>query len=596
MALASTSIIECNAGATAGNVNGGGFNPANAGMLTDLTTDSNTANTASPVVSSASYNFAAGDDEQWLFIKSGTNWTPGFYQIASVSGNKATLRADVGEAVLYNSTTNELSLNTVAGCATVGTPTNGTFTIDYSQSTAAIVAVSDFASVNGSAVITSATAAFTPVMVGNFWHLASGTNATAGWYELTAYTSSTQMSVDRDCAGAADLASGVGKIGGAMSLGGADDDAVFELAISSTTSCFRYFFKGNATFTMGAAVSISGSADGDSDWPVIYEGYDSKRTDRPTGSARPLLDFAANAFTLSANHLVQSLNLLGTAATFVTLGSSCRMFDTKVKNISTTANRNALSTTGSNITDIGRCELISYRGAGLLVTTTASPRVVDGCYIHHCDAGISTQVDSSLFINNTIIEGCVTDAYKDNGARALGPIVQNCTLYGSETPVGTGLHFSGTSRGPTVQNTILYGFATGVTHATLNKVCYDDNNNYYNNTSDVSDVTMWRKGPNTIAVDPDFTDVVERSGSTATTTAGNHLVQTGATFQTWNITPGRDYLYLVSGTGVTAGIYGIASVDSETQITTDVTLTANATANKVWRIVTGHNFLPTGAV
>jgi thiamine biosynthesis lipoprotein ApbE len=112
-----------------------------------------------------------------------------------------------------------------------------------------------------------------------------------------------------------------------------------------------------------------------------------------------------------------------------------------------------------------------------------------------------------------------------------------------------------------VQNTILYGFATGVTHATLNKVCYDDNNNYYNNTSDVSDVTMWRKGPNTIAVDPDFTDVVERSGSTATTTAGNHLVQTGATFQTWNITPGRDYLYLVSGTGVTAGIYGIASVD-----------------------------------
>ncbi len=47
---------------------------------------------------------------------------------------------------------------------------------------------------------------------------------------------------------------------------------------------------------------------------------------------------------------------------------------------------------------------------------------------------------------------------------------------------------------------------------------------------------------------------------------------------------------IVSGTGVTAGIYGIASVDSETQITTDITLTAEATANKVFSIPVGHNY------
>ncbi len=61
MALTAGSIFEIRASATTLNVNGSGFNPANAGMLADATTDANTANTASPVLSSASYNFAAGD-------------------------------------------------------------------------------------------------------------------------------------------------------------------------------------------------------------------------------------------------------------------------------------------------------------------------------------------------------------------------------------------------------------------------------------------------------------------------------------------------------------------------------------------------------
>ena len=83
MALAAGTIWESRASATTGNVNGAGFNPANAAAVTDLTTDANTANTNSPVVSSATYTFVAGDVNAWLYIVSGTNWTPGWYQIAS---------------------------------------------------------------------------------------------------------------------------------------------------------------------------------------------------------------------------------------------------------------------------------------------------------------------------------------------------------------------------------------------------------------------------------------------------------------------------------------------------------------------------------
>jgi len=168
MALSASTVFEINSSATAGNVNGGGFNPANANMLTDLTTDSNTANTNSPVCSSASYNFVANDVGHWLYIKSGTNWTPGWYQIASVASNKATLSAAVGSAIQVAN--NRYGTNTAAGCATTGTPTGGTWSIDYSQSTASPFAATDLASSSGSSnpsSITSAGVPFGPQMTGN---------------------------------------------------------------------------------------------------------------------------------------------------------------------------------------------------------------------------------------------------------------------------------------------------------------------------------------------------------------------------------------------------------------------------------------------
>jgi hypothetical protein len=59
---------------------------------------------------------------------------------------------------------------------------------------------------------------------------------------------------------------------------------------------------------------------------------------------------------------------------------------------------------------------------------------------------------------------------------------------------------------------------------------------------------------------------------------------------------GRDYVYVVSGSGVIAGKYGIASVDSETQLTTDLAIAANGTGDKTWQITTGRNFAVGSAV
>lgn len=107
MAIASTTVWELRATNDVDSLGrnmlqGGGFNPGNANFLADLAcagAGGKEANSATPEVSSASYNFVSTDVSAWLYIKSGTNWTPGWYQISSVAANKATLSAAVGTAL-----------------------------------------------------------------------------------------------------------------------------------------------------------------------------------------------------------------------------------------------------------------------------------------------------------------------------------------------------------------------------------------------------------------------------------------------------------------------------------------------------------------
>jgi hypothetical protein len=181
---------------------------------------------------------------------------------------------------------------------------------------------------------------------------------------------------------------------------------------------------------------------------------------------------------------------------------------------------------------------------------------------------------------------------------ATGYTIGNNTIFGSTNTTGIGVSIATGGTDIRLINNIITGFVTGVSHFDTQSVGYDNFNNYHNNDADVSAASQWQKGPNDTAIAPAFASVGQVTGSTATTTAGNHLVQSGATFQTGAIpvVAGRDYVYVVSGTGVTAGIYGILSVDSDTQITTDIALTANATADKVFQITVGHDFTPGSAL
>lgn len=179
MALAATTIAEIRTGGS-DTANGGLFDPSkvSAGGWTDGAATSATGN--SPVFTSASYNFVAGDVGAWLYIDSGTNWTPGWYQIASVAANAATLSAALGAGVLAGNT----GMTTVAGCATVTSPTGAKWTIDYSQQNAAQFTYTDLASAGTGLTVSSAAQPLGRQMVGNAIVITGGTNFNTGRYVI----------------------------------------------------------------------------------------------------------------------------------------------------------------------------------------------------------------------------------------------------------------------------------------------------------------------------------------------------------------------------------------------------------------------------
>ena len=161
MAISPSTVFQVQNTATAGNVNGGGFNPANANGIADGVIASGTG--GSPTLTTAAYTFVAGDVNHWIYFKTQTNMIAGWYQIASVTTGVATLSAAIGQAQIV--TNNRFGTNASAGCATTTAPTGVTYLVDYSQSDVARYSNSALTGATTSA--TDATNPFTTQMVGN---------------------------------------------------------------------------------------------------------------------------------------------------------------------------------------------------------------------------------------------------------------------------------------------------------------------------------------------------------------------------------------------------------------------------------------------
>lgn len=274
MALPATSVHEVQSGGS-DTLNGGHFDPANSNMATDGNAGTATGN--SPTFSSLSYTFVPGDVGHWLFIKSGTNWIPGWYQIASVNTGIATLSAAIGAAVTYN----PFGVSTAAGCATVASPAGATWSIDYSQGTTP-VALTGLTTSGANAIILTASA--TKAMVGNGIFVTGGTNFTTGVYNILSVSAGVSATVDRTVASGVGAA-GTGNVGGPFATPGFASGT----AIAS-----------NAVFIKSGTYNCSSTADVASGRVLtkasqLWQGYGTLRPDR---AAKPILQSTSNSMTL----------------------------------------------------------------------------------------------------------------------------------------------------------------------------------------------------------------------------------------------------------------------------------------------------------
>jgi hypothetical protein len=434
--------------------NGGAFDPGQtAGMLTDGAATSATG--SSPVFSSASYNFVAGDVGAWVYIASGTNWTPGWYQIASVASNQATLSAAIGAAVLATSG-RITTASTVAGCATAASPTGATWTVDYSQQASARYSYTDLASAGAGLTVSSAATPFTQQMVGNGLIVASGTNFTAGVYVIASVSGGVATVV-----GAANIttgagASGVGGQGGAFLTFG--KPAGIYVAGNSI-----WLLNGTYSVTSTITLATTGAASN----PVRFSGYTTVRTDRVT---RTILTTATNSvaiLTLTAIDFfsIENFSFTTTASTkaaailgLTTSGGlvgSCSLTDCLIDGFTVGVDHGSRG----SITSFTRTTIRNCSSHGISFGLSATANIV-GCLIY-ANSGkgfyftnFSTGV--VIFRHTVLGNNGAEGFYDDTTNRANKHTFSNCTI-SNNTGSGIRIASSSANNSVSVCNCIFYG-------------------------------------------------------------------------------------------------------------------------------------------
>lgn len=408
--------------------------------------------------------------------------------------------------------------------------------------------------------------------IGNVIHIISGTNFTAGWYEVTGNGDGggdgLYLDIDRDCA-SANSNDATANLGGCLALGvGAVklDDDFFE---ALTAGNIVYISGGGAGNTHSPGESISVSKAGTSTATLICEGYDSSRGDNPTGTDRPLISAGAWTFSFGLNWVVKNLRKTGTSATGVAAGTSVQ--NCYVYNSSATANRPALQASGTRGNLFLNNEAVSTKGVA--VSSYNYIKII-GNYLRDSNRGTQPRHDST--IESNVIDSCVKgiELGSYDGIIIKNNTIVNCTEGIDAT---NGNHHI-------IVNNILDGNITGAdwdTEQTSNQFDY----NCWDNTTDVSDAT---KGDNAVTGDPGlgFTLVAHSDG---TTDAADETKFEDTTNSPFSGVDTGDALIIHSGTAVTTGVYTISAVVSNSELTISAGATTGG-SSIVYGIVKGEDF------
>lgn len=428
----------------------------------------------------------------------------------------------------------------------------------------------------GSVILTASAAAD---WVGNVINIASGTNFTAGFFEITSISAGVSATVSTRQDGIAVTtgvgASGVGCIGGAYKFG-TSVDPVFAAGIAP----------GNTVWVQSGTYPTLANSMSFTDCTVtkqcFFTGYNSAHSDNPSIANSPVINLGATSNDFGADAVVSNLSFTGTATTPLTSDGSVTWYNIKSINTSTSANRSALNPGAGD--KVIKGEFISQAGKAINFSTDV---FVVGAYIHDSATCISSSsAGYSILAMRNVLAGCATTAINLTGANASNSLIMSNTIYGSERQDGVGLAVATGNSGAVAVNNILYGLTTAISATTANTANWSLNN-YFNNNG--TNRTNWLVGIGDGTTAPAFLSVTTQSGS-AGSVSGSVLTDNAATFT--SVTDNQDYLVIQNGTGVTSTPGSLLITGHTTHTVTTAAAIGGSGSNISYFVRTGHNFAP----
>jgi hypothetical protein len=402
------------------------------------------------------------------------------------------------------------------------------------------------------------------------------TNFTTGWYEITAYTDTNTVTIDRTAADpGTDASGGWGAIGGALLF----SDANFE----GWTAGNKGWVK-TGTYSPGA---ISVAKDGTLAVPMVLEGYNSSRGDDPTGTDRPLINAAANDFGFDDYWVFEDLRGTTTSANGFNCDTACQMTNVKFENSSTTSFRDALQGGGN-----GRGRFISVEASSIEgdAMSPGGSAFISNSYVRDSNARcLLWSNNDRIFVENTIFDTCYRGAIFTTGN--VNIVFKNVLFANSIV----GIEFSS----PTADEAII--FLNNIFYKNIDGITADNGGTEPGRTQMFFDYNLWNgntrdmswdngatedndpKGDNAVSSDPTF-NITVNSGSTGSTNpAGTTL-----TISAIGGVDTDDAVRISAGTGATIGIYDITGI-SGNDLTIDRSAGSSAT-NISYSIVEGEDF------
>lgn len=358
--------------------------------------------------------------------------------------------------------------------------------VDYSQQDAAQLALSDIATDGAGTGVSSTTGGFTAAMEGNCIYIA-GAGFTTGWYQITGYTDTNTITIDRSAG--ASQSGGTGNVGGAYLPN--QTDATLFLNTTNKAQYAKLHWAAGTYTGFNSTVSVVQSYQ-------KWVGYKTTRGDTPIGNDRPFID-------------------LGTSPGYIYWsGSQGNIFNIRIQNDSTTSSPSQTFYTntsghvqanckivrtgnsqyacrfGGDYSQVIQCEYQSALGTALEWGDASF--AASFCYIHDSNYGATYTTSGAV---GGLFSHCIFDTIAVNALKLyFGSKVVNCTFYNI-----TGIAVSEISFYTHVVNSIFHTCGTAING---NKSNLSDHNVFYNNTTNFNNGIL--PGDSDLFTDPMLAD------------------------------------------------------------------------------------------